>query len=330
MLKEVLGLREVLEWGRRYNKRLLDIRVVSVAGLPREGSRQRNARADAVARAALHLGVWPHVFTEFHTGEGIYIYPSPQYMPQADVPALLAAVDCRGDEGLASCHELFRALREALGLPWPERLPYILKDWEAAPELLRNLPPVEEEPGEAERPEAVGRPGAERGEDLALRRSLERAAKLLAADVPPGLAERLALYVTEHGDAGEAAVNALLETPPDRALRALREAPAEAQPAAAAEGPRPQSGPAVPDWLAELWQRHGGRLAEARAAVEALLGRPSLFKLLEDPEALGALELLAADPAALQLVTGLADLRHRRPDAYRRLVEEALAVLKEL
>jgi len=131
-LARVWTVEEVVEWLRE--RGLSDITLsVGYADFlllkaQASGPRERARAADLAAKFAVTTGVMPHVFVEFETPSGKYIYPDPAYYPVITAAVPYVRLDCKKPERAKKCWEALQHLSELLKTPEEQELVEALRD----------------------------------------------------------------------------------------------------------------------------------------------------------------------------------------------------------
>jgi len=125
-LARVWTVEEVVEWLRE--RGLSDITLsVGYADFlllksQASGPRERARSADLAAKFASATGVMPHVFVEFNTPTGKYLYPDPTYYPVITAAVPYVRLDCKKPEKAKKCWEALQHLSELLKIPEEQEL----------------------------------------------------------------------------------------------------------------------------------------------------------------------------------------------------------------
>jgi len=143
-LARVWTVEEVVEWIREMG--LSDITVeVGYADFlllkaQASGPRERARSADLASKFASTTGVMPHVFVEFETPSGKYLYPDPAYYPVITAAVPYVKLDCKKPERAKKCWEALQHLSELLKMPEEQELVEALRDV-AFPDTAIPRPP---------------------------------------------------------------------------------------------------------------------------------------------------------------------------------------------
>ena len=137
-------MEEVVEWLRE--RGLSDITLsVGYADFlllkaQASGPRERARAADLAAKFASVTGVMPHVFVEFNTPSGKYLYPDPAYYPVITAAVPYVRLDCKKPERAKKCWEALQHLAALLKMPEEQELVEALRDV-AFPDTAIPRPP---------------------------------------------------------------------------------------------------------------------------------------------------------------------------------------------
>jgi len=125
-LVRVWTVEEVVEWLREkgLNDITLDVGYVDFFLLKSRasGPRERARAADLAAKFASATGVMPHVFVEFNTPFGKYLYPDPAYYPVASAAVPYVRLDCTRPERARKCWDALQHLVALLKVPEQQEL----------------------------------------------------------------------------------------------------------------------------------------------------------------------------------------------------------------